>query len=691
MEESSTDNSAGATYDNYYDTDGTDGLKGITASYDNYKGNDESRDAFFANKLGVTIESSVVLSDIYLTRPFGQLNVLTALTDVPTDMYPKYVQISSSTPLADTFDVYSGETSISDETSTLNNFKWSLAEAAIDGEVDDAGLMHLSTDYIFAPNYDDVVKQQLVDFEMSFYKDDTASSIINTNTNFKSIPIQRNYRTNVSGELLTKQGTINVTIDPTFIESDITKEFTEVASVAELATLMASVDEIAKADASYVVAGVVEAEADSDDNSSNTATITIPDLTATGDTSRSIELKEGVADGVTLTITTATPTSDESDPDVVYITIPTTDSAGNDITTENLVINLPNSTVYINGVLYDPEVSTSGDTFIIQEGATVDGLTINKGNVDVYGTLKGYVKLGEGNESATVTVYTATADVSGVTKSESTTDYGWAAGITVVYVDPSQPIQNVTSGISYSATQFQAAIDAAADGDVIELAAGVYNETNIKINKTLTIKGAQAGVSALSSSRDIDVTTNETVFTGNFSSVGATDKTVVVDGVYFLGGSQYTATEVYNFTVVSTDKVEVTNCMAKDINRYLIYNNTTSSLINELVVTNNKFFGDYDESTKYDADDLLIYVNMVKSLTVTGNYLSSSSRGVNIAVTEVTATHDGYDSEITQATITNNTFTDMKNYGVQTSYYPYGKIVINLTTRQKIKHPTPIA
>ena len=34
------------------------------------------------------------------------------------------------------------------------------------------------------------------------------------NDAFKNIPIRRNYKTNVSGNLLTKQGTINVTIDP---------------------------------------------------------------------------------------------------------------------------------------------------------------------------------------------------------------------------------------------------------------------------------------------------------------------------------------------------------------------------------------------------------------------------------------------------------------------------------------------
>ena len=41
------------------------------------------------------------------------------------------------------------------------------------------------------------------------------------NDAFTNIPIRRNYRTNVSGNLLTKQGTINVTIDPEFEQPDL--------------------------------------------------------------------------------------------------------------------------------------------------------------------------------------------------------------------------------------------------------------------------------------------------------------------------------------------------------------------------------------------------------------------------------------------------------------------------------------
>ena len=62
-------------------------------------------------------------------------------------------------------------------------------------------------DYIWAPERE----ANLADFSVTFINN---GNDITTNDAFKNIPIRRNYKTNVSGNLLTKQGTINVTIDP---------------------------------------------------------------------------------------------------------------------------------------------------------------------------------------------------------------------------------------------------------------------------------------------------------------------------------------------------------------------------------------------------------------------------------------------------------------------------------------------
>src|SRR5258707_597515 len=55
------------------------------------------------------------------------------------------------------------------------------------------------------------------------------------------------------------------------------------------------------------------------------------------------------------------------------------------------------------------------------------------------------------------------------------------------------PVQDVNTGIWYPS--IQAAVTAAAPGDVISVCPGPYTE-NVSITKSLTIKGAQAGVDA---------------------------------------------------------------------------------------------------------------------------------------------------------------------------------------------------
>lgn len=432
--------------DKHYTT--IDGLKKITTSYINFEGSDETRDAFYGSIPTTEITSSTALS-VDLTRPFGQLNVSTHLTDVSSDMCPKYVKISYNTEVATSFNVADG--SIDDE----EELNWSKTAAVVDSNLSqlNAESVHLSTDYIFAPTNDE---KMLLDFEMSFYSDE--STLITANDNFTNIPLQRNYRTNVSGELLTKQGTINVSINPTFEEPDNTKDVTEVASVADLDVAMS--DDVDKVEASYVVADKVVGDVD------NYATITIPALdasqiTAADRTSRSIDLKGGIEDDTTLTIKTESNNDITTDPKVVYITVPEDSES-------KLIIDLPNSTVYVNGNLKDVVARTAEDTFIINKGAVVDGLKIDDGNVVVYGTLKGAVTLDPGNKSAIITVYTATGDISEISPSLDPKRF------IIKYIDPTLPIQNVTSGVGYDFNQLKDAVADAKANDVIELDEGRY-------------------------------------------------------------------------------------------------------------------------------------------------------------------------------------------------------------------------
>lgn len=113
------------------------------------------------------------------------------------------------------------------------------------------------------------------------------------------------------------------------------------------------------------------------------ATITIPKV---------FEQDNETAVSISIPATTAAITIEEdtqevqSAPKEVTITAPTT---------SNLTINLPNSTVTLNGESYTTVTATTADnTLIIPEGVKVENLTVNRGNVEIYGDLA--VKVAKG-------------------------------------------------------------------------------------------------------------------------------------------------------------------------------------------------------------------------------------------------------------------------------------------------------
>ena len=178
----------------------TDDLTNITVK-GNYAGNNDEFDAFTGALLDYQVKGAFS-ENITLRRPFGQLNVKTldmaAIPD-PT-LKPTKVKVAF-TAVPTSFNAKKGE--IGAATAAV---EYTADVLSADGD--------LTVDYIWAP----VEEAKLADFSMTFLNGTTE---ISTNGDFKNIPIRRNYRTNVSGNLLTKQGTFNVTIDPEFYKPDI--------------------------------------------------------------------------------------------------------------------------------------------------------------------------------------------------------------------------------------------------------------------------------------------------------------------------------------------------------------------------------------------------------------------------------------------------------------------------------------
>lgn len=195
--------------DKYYNTAD---LSAVTVNTDHmaYTGNDDGFDAFYATET-CHVEGSFT-REITLTRPFGQLNVKT--TDLGSiaheELNPTQVRVSF-TSVPTTFNVLTAEAE-------------NPQALTYTAPIEDAATGDLTVDYLLAAPQ----QAELADFTMTFLNAD--GSEITTNDSFRNIPIRRNYRTNVSGNLLTKRGTLDVTIDAAFNQPDI-EDYPELRAV----------------------------------------------------------------------------------------------------------------------------------------------------------------------------------------------------------------------------------------------------------------------------------------------------------------------------------------------------------------------------------------------------------------------------------------------------------------------------
>lgn len=185
--------------DKYYYTEQFPKVSLITTDY---LGNQDELDAFFG-EASVTAEqlaSGPVSVSADLTRPFGQLNIYsTDYADIPVEtMKPAAVEIAFA-------NVY---TSIDLTTGELSDPKALTYSAAVAPH--DAATGHLTFDYLLATEVEDAI----ADFTMNFYT--TADGNAADPYTFSSIPVRRNYITNVRGNLLTDRTEIEVRIVPRF-------------------------------------------------------------------------------------------------------------------------------------------------------------------------------------------------------------------------------------------------------------------------------------------------------------------------------------------------------------------------------------------------------------------------------------------------------------------------------------------
>lgn len=307
---------------------------------------DDTRDAFFASL--EKLVTNAFSESVELTRPFGQLNIKTEdLASIPNNQKEAFVPVTAGLSFKNLY------TGFNAATGNLLGEPTAVAYKAASDVVDANG--NLTVDYLFAPNT--AGGQHLVNMTLAVYN--AAGGQITTK-DLNNIPVQRNYKTNVTGNLLTVDSKVNVTVAPAFSSPALSETVIEVASVSEVA-------EALKTNTNVVV---TEAPKEA-------ATISLPKYES-GDVAVSITLPETSQD-ITINYTKETGEESKNAPKELNITAPSA---------SKIIIDASESTVTLNGQSYTAvEATTADNTLIVESSVTIGTLTLKKGNVKLYGKI----------------------------------------------------------------------------------------------------------------------------------------------------------------------------------------------------------------------------------------------------------------------------------------------------------------
>ncbi len=190
----------------------------VSVDYSKVNNNSDNCDAFF-KKETITVSGNQSV-DVKLTRPFAQVNIGTDDFDAAKASGLEVTQTEVVAKAFARLNLATGE--VADEAD--RTFTMKAIPTASDGEFPVAGgYKYLSMDYLLVG-----ADKATVDVVFNYGGPQ--------NRTFTNVPVQRNYRTNIYGSLLTNSVDFNVVIEPAF-----SGEFAhEVVSVSTFAALKAA-------------------------------------------------------------------------------------------------------------------------------------------------------------------------------------------------------------------------------------------------------------------------------------------------------------------------------------------------------------------------------------------------------------------------------------------------------------------
>ena len=190
----------------------------VTVNYANAENNTDNLDAFFGQKKALKVSGNMSISQ-ELRRPFAQINIGT--DDFDAAAAAGYTVSESTIGVA----TYQTLNLLSEEVSdpvTATFVKKPIPTEDSKFSVNSKDYKYLSMSYVLVPKDKETVN---IAFDYTL-----------TNRTFTNVPVQRNYRTNIFGSLLTNTADFNVVIAPGFNDPDYNHNVITASTQTELAT-----------------------------------------------------------------------------------------------------------------------------------------------------------------------------------------------------------------------------------------------------------------------------------------------------------------------------------------------------------------------------------------------------------------------------------------------------------------------
>ena len=338
----------------------------------------DAADAYFKSQEIDLTSSNQKISDIQLNRPLGKIRLIAtdvlSNPDVQTER-PKSVSIDfKGTTIPTAFNAMTGEVIADNTTTTINvaTFNAITEDAQVNGTThEDAYLLGYA--YFFA-----TVPASAHEMDVTIYSDESTASQIGQRS-LSNIPVSANKLTTVIGNFYTNEGSIDVIVEDEFGNVENVEDVPVETTASTLAEAESALEKLA-ADPTTGGKDIV---------------ITIPNTPASGDNFDAIEMP-ALSNNVTIVFEGGI----SADGLTINDEVLASGSAGNDFTgnltiknnaTDSqgpLTINLPAGSCTLDGGSYSSiSVTTANNTFVVGEDASIETLTVNNGNVIIYGTV----------------------------------------------------------------------------------------------------------------------------------------------------------------------------------------------------------------------------------------------------------------------------------------------------------------